>query len=812
MGPGFPVNPQMPMPPTPRGQGFPLEELDLEPSNWVEADPEFRTDVEVIPSVPNLNPDMEIGDMPGQEQAGGGEVNEEDSNNDELTGIPKDLVDAILTCTKYYEDEDKEAREQMNAFYRKAELYWQGLQRIFYDFQATDWKRLDNHDEYDPDMYDKIINIYRAHGESLISALSVKLPNTIFYPDDADVAEDIETAKAYSKIQELIQKHNDGILVFIRALFYLYNHGIAFAHIFNRASSEYGTVEVPRYSEMPTTIRSHTAVCPQCMGAIDQKETMDDPMPPDFGEVLACPNCGTIAPPNVQSEEEQVPKIEEYTEEAKSRTLIEVFGPLYVHVALYARKSSDTPYLRHKFEQHKSMLMNLFPKAADAIGGISSRDFTERQYRTFAGSREELRNNLLTVNCQWLRPWAFDAPLKQSPDKIAAMKEKFPKGCYATIINDRVVDVRDEDLDAHWEITQHPTSVHLHADPMGKPLIPIQELRNEAVDLAIETFEHSIPETFADKDVLDFQSYGKETAKAGMVYPVKKPLGASIGESFHSLKTATLNEEIEAFVGRLDSDGQFSVGSFPSIYGGPSESGSKTASEYSQSRAQALQRLNINWTMLKYWWASVMYKSVTEFTNSMVTDEKMVTKTPQSATGFVNIWIKQAELTGRVGRVEPDVDEELPTSYSQIRGTLMELLTLNNQDISSWLMHPQNSNLAAKAMGIPLYIPGADSRDKQMGEIGELLQGPPLGPDMPSVPINPLTDNHEIEAEALLVFLNSPTGQAHKRINPEGIANCEVHYLQHIAEIMKAQQGQINEEQQQMAAQEANAGGPPPPE
>lgn len=785
---------------------MPEDPMDLELGNWVEADPEFRTDVEIIPSVPNLSPDLEIGEMPAA-PAGPGAEPEDLGAIDEITGIPQAIVESILTCTKYYEDEDKEAREQMNAFYRKAELYWQGLQRIFYDFQATDWKRLDNQDEYDPDMYDKIINIYRAHGESLISALSVKLPNTIFYPDDADVVEDIETAKAYSKIQELIQKHNEGILIFIRALFYLYNHGIAFAHIYNRASSEYGTITVPQYAEMPTTVRSHTAVCPQCMGAIDQKETIDDPTPPYFGEVMACPNCGTIAPPEIQSEEEQIPRIEQYTEEAKSRTIIEVFGPLYVHVALYARKSSDTPYLRQKFEQHKSMLMNLFPKAKDAIGGISSKDFTERQFRTFAGSREELRNNLLTVNCQWLRPWAFDAPLKDSEDKIAAMKKQFPKGCYATIINDRVVDVRDESLDEHWEITQHPTSIHLHADPMGKPLIPIQELRNEAVDLAIETFEHSIPETFADKDVLDFNSYGKETAKAGMVYPVKKPLGSSIGESFHSLKTATLNEEIESFVGRLDSDGQFSVGSFPSIYGGPSESGSKTASEYSQSRAQALQRLNINWTMLKYWWASVMFKSVTQFTNSMVTDEKMVTKTPQSSTGFINIWIKQAELTGRVGRVEPDVDEELPTSYSQIRGTLMELLTLNNEDISSWLMHPQNSSLAAKAMGIPLYIPGADSRDKQMGEIAELLQSPPLGIGMPTIPINAMTDNHNIEAETLLVFLNSPTGQAHKRINPAGIANCEAHYMLHIAEIAKAQQSQMNEEQ----AIEANSGDTPPP-
>jgi hypothetical protein len=194
----------------------------------------------------------------------------------------------------------------------------------------------------------------------------------------------------------------------------------------------------------------------------------------------------------------------------------------------------------------------------------------------------------------------------------------------------------------------------------------------------------------------------------------------------------------------------------------------------------------------------------------MVTDEKLVTKTPQSSTGFVNTWIKQAELTGRVGRVEPEVDEELPVSYAQIKQTLMELLTLGNEELSNWIMHPNNAGIAAKAVGIPLYIPGADARDKQMSEIGEMLQGNPLAEGISSVQINPLTDQHEIEAETLLVFLNSATGQAQKRINPAGIQNCEFHYMAHIMEIANKQQQQVNE-QTEMQAQEANAGEQPPP-
>ena len=44
----------------------------------------------------------------------------------------------------------------------------------------------------------------------------------------------------------------------------------------------------------------------------------------------------------------------------------------------------------------------------------------------------------------------------------------------------------------------------------------------------------------------------------------------------------------------LIADGQFVLGDFPSIYGGPAQSGSKTAREYLESRAVALQRLGSN--------------------------------------------------------------------------------------------------------------------------------------------------------------------------------------------------------------------------
>ena len=81
-----------------------------------------------------------------------------------------------------------------------------------------------------------MINVYGAHGKSIIAALGIKLPNVQFLPEDADVTEDINTAKAHGKIAEIIKRHNDAPMLFLKTLFLLYNQGVVAAYIYNRAS------------------------------------------------------------------------------------------------------------------------------------------------------------------------------------------------------------------------------------------------------------------------------------------------------------------------------------------------------------------------------------------------------------------------------------------------------------------------------------------------------------------------------------------------------------------------------------------------
>jgi len=548
--------------------------------------------------------------------------------------------------------------------------------------------------------------------------------------------------------------------------------------------------------------------CAECGSNLEEKVFQNEEKPKVSDDELTCHVCGYKGSPVTEEYDEQIPRIIGSRINPKSRTIIEVFSPLFAHIPFYARQQEHIPYLRLKFEQHFSLIKNIYPKLAKK-GITPSTDVDDAEYR---GLNVAVNNsNLCTVECLWVRNWGLD--IVQGKDKdVAKLKKRFPDGMYAVIIDGNLVEVQNEALDDHWEISNSPLSTYIHGEPLGKPLAPIQEINNEVVDLQIETFEHSIPETFARADVLDFKKYGKSKAAPGMIFPIKAPMdGSPLSGAFHSLKTATLSEETETFARRLDEKGQFVSASFPSIYGGPATSGSKTAKEYTESRAMALQRLSIPWNTVKFFWAGLMGKAVPLFIAALKESQQDYKSVDKTNTGFVNNWITQEDIAGKIGRVEADVDEDMPQSAAQLKDIFVQLMTLKDEHISEAIYHPENTGLLIKALGAPdFYIPGNDERNKQYDEFRALLRGE-------AVEITEI-DNNVIEAEVCDVFLTSATGLMIKKNNPEGWEAIRKHRNEHkAAEEAKLNPGAANptqmgmqQEQQPASPGTVNPAGVPP--
>lgn len=742
-------------------------------------------------------------------------------------GLPKELASALKEIIKLLTEPEKESQDSIASACRGAEYYWRGIQDIFYNAEAKDWRRVSDEtiegEEIDENAdYNRIVNIYKAHGESIIAALSSGVPYTRFFPDDAENVDDIATSKAYSKIAELIGRHNKAQILFIRLLFILWNQHFVAIYNTHQESFEFGSYRVPVYKKR--TVNEVIPVCAECGTEVTSSfmEVTEGPMGPEEVELTDCQGCGMASEITLDDRTLEEPYIDSYEDRPKSREILEAYGPINVLIPTHVTEQKFTPYLGLEQEQHVALVKEIYPDIADEIDGTTNLESQRRLARTSILSYSEDNKNLVTTSRYWVRPWAFNIYAGKDEDKkalVQKLREMFPNGVLAEIVsagkdpsNGILARATPKNLDDEWTVYFSPTSTHVHGDPLGKTLLPMQDLKNEQYSLTVESIQYGIGETFVDPDVLDFQAYKERRALPGAMTPAKPGSAQAIlAEAFHTIKPATLSREVDSFHERVDRDSQFVSGSLPSIYGGTNPGGSKTLGEYTESRNQALQRLSTVWKGINVLWAETMRKAANSFAAHMKQDQKFVEKQGSS---FINVWIRKADLQGKIGEVEPENSEQFPVSWGQIKDTILQFLTLNNQMLNGLIFHPSNVALVSKILGIhELNIPGEDDKNKELEIISELLKTTPImgpmGEMLPSIPVEVGVDDNNLGYLICRTWLNSEVGYDARSNNNMGYQNVVARMMQHKA-ILDQQMFQEMQRRAMMGeGNEGNKGKPP---
>jgi hypothetical protein len=738
--------------------------------------------------------------------------------DEKLEGLLKQVIDNFWK-------EDSATRERQVRQWKRLKLFWDGFQQVWYSEVAHDWRIWDDQMNADTDQasYDKPINVFRAYLESIIAALSVLVPPIKCYPDDADNPLDLMTAKAGDKIAELIFRHNDAQLLWLQALYIYCTEGMVALHTYTKESEEYGTYETKQYEDSEE--EKITVTCSNCGASSEITEDVEnfDEFNPNITEEL-CPECQMMGIPDVKRESFVVTKLTGVTNNPKSRQCMEVYGGLYVKIPNYARKQADIPYLIWSYETHYSLARERYsedrPELREKIGASRSNGWEpyERMGRLNSQYQGEMPTDMVTIRNVWLRPAAFEI---LTTDECKELKKKFPNGAYVVMIDDICADYCNEDLDSAWTLTYNPLADYLYFNPLGLLLTSVQEITNDLVSLTVQTIEHGIPQTFADPAVLDFDAYSQTEATPGAIYPATpKPGGGSLQESFYEVRTATLSQEVLPFGQEIQSLGQMVTGALPSLFGGDIQ-GSKTASQYSMSRAQALQRLQNTWKMFTSWWKIGFSKVIPAYIKELKEDERFVQR--DNSGNFINIFIRKAELEGKLGSIELEANENLPVTWNQRKDVIMQLMQANNPQILAMLASPENLPLIYEAIGITDFeIPGEDSRNKQYEEIKQLVNSEPLvvpndpleieaGLQMgqpqpeeieqPSVEVGEF-DEHQIELQICIKWINGPAGQLAKTENPPGYLNVLLHARAHkkILDEMMAQQAAAQQGAEKVAS------------
>lgn len=771
----------------------------------------------------------------------------------------------LETVVKHFDQEDRAVREMQLRRYRRLKLYWNSFSQIYWSETARDYRIYASQDvafsDNNQEFYDRPVNVFRASLETIIAALSIQIPKINCVPDDADNANDTATAKAGDKIAELVYKHNDVIFYWLHSMYIHCTEGMVAAYTYPKEDESFGTYKEKQYKDENV----EAFVCPHCQAKLedDVLEPLGgiENVPPDLAQQAlpgieqqnevaedfsaqaldgfgpddddvdlhsailesgpVCPECGVALDLNLQKTKLIIPRFVGMVDKPKGRICMEVYGGLFVKVANYAMKQEDTPYLIWSYETHYAAMLEKYPNLWEKIprGGWSNVGVSD-PYEQYARLNPQYRNGYpeeqVTVKNTWLRPESFNILEEEQAKKL---KDKFPDGAKVVMVNTTVAEYENECLDDCWTLTKNPLHDYLNSDPPGELLTNIQDITNDLISLTLQLIEHGIEQVWADPAVVNFNGQNQIEATPGLITPVKAQGGAkSLSESFFTTKAASLSPEIFQFYQIVNQLGQFVSGAMPSIFGGSQESGSsRTASEYAMSRTASLQRLQTPWRMFTIWWKQIFGKVIPAYMQMLTQDERFVKRDPNG--NYINVYIRKAELAGKIGSVELEASENMPVSDEEKGEIVMKLFELNNSEIMQALTSPENLPAIRKVVKMHDFrLPGEDDRQKQYEEIQELLQAQPieLPPDPvmmeqamisgqppqpqfgPSIEIDPLVDDHAIQAQVCKSWAVSEAGRLAKIENPAGYQNVLLHMQMHMQQVVQ----QMMMQMQSQAAQE----------
>lgn len=720
-----------------------------------------------------------------------------DKYKDERTQkLLKTIYDACV-------EEDEAVRFRQLRQYRRLKLLWDGFSQIWYSETAHDWRVYDFNDGEtgdgtDQEYYDKPVNVFKGYLETIIAALSVTVPPIKCYPDDADNHLDIITAKTGDKICQLVYRHNDVALLWLHGLFIHMTEGMVAFRCDANSNTEFGTYKEEEWRKYEE--ERQIVACSLCGFEIDTREA--DPMTmmsEEMGEFAPgnddaplhaemyeggelCPACMQMMDPEITTQKFITTRLVGITDEPKSRIILEAYGGLNIRIPNYARKQKECPYLIYSWERNYVDAMHEFKdlrgnkklteamKNPNVAGGYELYDQWARMNPEYMGAYPI---NVVTQNEAWLRPSSFN--FLGNEEDIDYMYKLFPDGAKVIFINDEFAISENSALDDNWTLTENPLADYLMFNPIGSQLTSVQEITNDLISLILQTIEHGIGQTFADQAVVDFNAYGQTETTPGGMFPVTPKSGKSLNDSFFQVKTANLSQEVMPFYQQIQSSGQFVSGALPSLFGGAIE-GSETASQYSMSRAQSMQRLQNTWKLFTATWKRLYSKVVPLYIKTVPHDNNFVTKNRDGS--FINTFIRRAEMDGRIGSIELEANENLPMTWAQKKDLLLQLMGMTNPGIMAILNAPENLPVIHEALGLDNFVvPGEEDVIKCYESIRLLLQSEPMPtgdeeiPEISSVDVDPDFDNHAIIFDVIRRWAVSEEGQIAKMDNPDGYKN-----------------------------------------
>jgi hypothetical protein len=339
--------------------------------------------------------------------------------------------------------------------------------------------------------------------------------------------------------------------------------------------------------------------------------------------------------------------------------------------------------------------------------------------------------HLTTRHRVFLRPAAFE----HAPDAVRdQLKSAYPHGAKVWICGDAYCRSIDKAFDDQLTIGFPAPGDGMNRSSMMRAMVPVQDAFNDYKNLEKEYADWGIPTVYRLTEAGDIEALREQTAEPGNNVTVELPAGInSLADCFFVEPAPTCPIEIlQAYQDLRGALAQFIVGAPPALFGGSDEH-NETKGGIAMLRDQAMGQYSMCWGALQRMFASGYKQAVLAITGTMDGEAKINLQVPGKRGTKIVTSITGEELTKGNFHATPDSDSSFPETSGAKRQVIQMLWTQAATDPMAaqalGLMEPDNLELTRETFGITDWtIPGANARDKQMGEIDQLLATQPATP------------------------------------------------------------------------------------
>jgi hypothetical protein len=428
----------------------------------------------------------------------------------------------------------------------------------------------------------------------------------------------------------------------------------------------------------------------------------------------------------------------------------------------------------------------------------------------------------------FLRPSAFRKVKKELREDFKAL---FPDGLKITFCGDAYCASENISMDDQIAIDFPSPGDGMSRPSLGKRMVPLQDVFNDELNLWHEAHDYCVPTLFMYSETGDIDAIREQISEPGSVVPFSAlPPGASSAESaFYAAVLegipATLPQLIQFIQGPL---AQFISGAFPALFGGDTGD-NDTAKGISIQRDQAMGRMGIAWGAVQRLFAKAYTNAVISVVKHASAEENFSYSITDKTGAITYESISVDDLKEGTAVCKADSDSTFPESTNAKRQTYLTMMTASERNpiLAGVMSDPNNLEFGHDIIGLSdLIVPGAESRNKQLIEIRQLLAETPIPPSMeevqqaavknpqllqamtqweqnkvgsdgkempapippemysPSIKVDPEFDSHEVEYAVVADWLSGEDRRKEEQKgNTLGIQNVRLHGLQHKANI-----------------------------